>query len=68
MDELEKRDLLLEGTRRSLLSNRLVIIVAANAEAIPKSVSDLTKPEYKKIGLAEPHSVPVGIYQIRSIG
>ena len=30
MDALEKKDLLLPGTRRSLLSNSLVIVVAAD--------------------------------------
>ena len=62
MDGLEKKGLLLDGTRRRLLSNLLVIVVAKNARAEPKSAADLTKPEYRKIALAEPHSVPAGIY------
>lgn len=62
MDALEKKDLLLPGTRRSLLSNLLVIVVAADATTVPKSASDLTKAEYKKIALAEPQTVPAGIY------
>ena len=32
MDALEKKDLLLPGTRRSLLSNSLVIVVACGCE------------------------------------
>jgi len=62
MDGLEKKGLLLPGTRRSLLSNRLVIIVPADAQQIPKSAAELTKPEYKKIAVAEAATVPAGIY------
>jgi molybdate transport system substrate-binding protein len=45
-----------------LLSNLLAIVVATDASVVPKSASDLTKPEYKKIALAEPETVPAGIY------
>jgi molybdate transport system substrate-binding protein len=62
MDTLEKKDLLLPGTRRSLLSNLLVIVVPADASAARKSPADLAKPEFKKIALAEPQTVPAGIY------
>jgi molybdate transport system substrate-binding protein len=62
MDALEEKGLLLPGTRRSLLSNSLVIIVPADAAAAPKSAADLVKPEFKKLALAEPRTVPAGIY------
>ncbi len=62
MDALEKKSLLLPGTRRSLLSNSLVIVVATDAIEMPKSASDLTKPGCKKLALAEPETVPAGIY------
>jgi molybdate transport system substrate-binding protein len=62
MDGLEKKGLLLAGTRRSLLSNSLVIVVINDATLVPKSASDLMKPEYKKLALAQPDSVPAGIY------
>ena len=62
MDALEKKGLLLEGTRRSLLSNALVIVVATEAKTNLSSVSDLTRPEYKAIGMAEPKTVPAGLY------
>jgi molybdate transport system substrate-binding protein len=62
MDGLEKKGLLLPGTRRSLLSNSLVIVVATDSSASPKSAADLAKAEYKKIALAETKSVPAGIY------
>ena len=62
MDDLDKKGLLLSGSRRTLLSNTLVIVVAADAPNVPKSASELIKPEYKKLALAEPHVVPAGIY------
>jgi molybdate transport system substrate-binding protein len=62
MDELEKKGLLLPGTRRTLLSNVLVIVVPADASSGPKSASDLAKPEFKRLALAEPQTVPAGIY------
>jgi len=62
MDALERKGLLLPGTRRSLLSNTLVIVVPTDAGTAPQSASDLTKPEYKKLALGEPQTVPAGIY------
>ncbi len=62
MDSLQKKDLLLPGTRHSLLSNLLVIVVPVDASTAPKSAADLVKPEFKKLALAEPQTVPAGIY------
>src|SRR5450631_3244750 len=62
MDALEKKDLLLSGTRRALLSNLLVVVVASEAKTAPKSAADLAKPEFRKLALADPQSVPAGIY------
>lgn len=62
MDLLEKKNLLLPGTRRDLLSNLLVIIVTNEATTAPKSAADLAKPDYQKLALADPQSVPAGIY------
>lgn len=62
VDALDKKGLLLSGTRCSLLSNSLVIVVATDATLVPKSAADLAKPELKKLALAEPRTVPAGIY------
>jgi molybdate transport system substrate-binding protein len=62
VDELDKKGLLLPATRRALLSNTLVVIVSAEAKQSPASAADLAKPDFRKIALAEPHSVPAGIY------
>ncbi len=62
MDGLEKSNLLVPGTRHRFLSNTLVIVVPNAAPWEPKSAADLAKPECKKLALAEPQSVPAGIY------
>ena len=62
MTVLEKKNLFEPGTRRNLLSNQLVIIVPADSKIAISSPKDLLKSEVKKIALAEPSSVPVGVY------
>ena len=62
VDALERKGLLLADSRRSLLTNTLVIVVTADATKAPKSAADLAKPEIKKLALAEPATVPAGIY------
>ena len=62
VDTLEKEGLILPDSRKSILSNTLVIVVG-NESTIPlKAAADLTLPDIKKIALGEPKSVPVGIY------
>jgi len=62
MDALDKKNLLEPGTRKNLLSNQLVIIVPADSKLAIGSPKDLLKSDVKKIALAEPGSVPVGVY------
>jgi molybdate transport system substrate-binding protein len=62
MDALDKKDRLEPGTRKSLLSNQLVIIVPADSKLSLSSPKDLLKADIKRIALAEPSSVPVGVY------
>ena len=62
MDTLEKKNLLDPDTRKNLLSNQLVIIVPTDSKLAILSPKDLLKSEVKKIALAEPSSVPVGVY------
>jgi molybdate transport system substrate-binding protein len=61
-DHLDKNNRLEPGSRKNLLSNQLVLIVPADSKLAISSPKDLLKPEVKKIALAEPASVPVGIY------
>ena len=62
MDALDKKSLLEPGTRKNLLSNQLVIIMPADSKIAITSPKDLLKADVKKIALAEPGSVPVGVY------
>jgi molybdate transport system substrate-binding protein len=62
MDSLDKKGRLEPETRKNLLSNQLVIIVPADSKLALSSPKDLLKAEVKKIALAEPSSVPVGVY------
>jgi len=62
MDGLDKKGLLEPGTRKNLLSNQLVIIVPADSKFPITSPRDLLNSDIKRIALAEPSTVPVGVY------
>lgn len=62
MDVLEKAGLIVAGTRKSLLSNTLVVVVPADSPLKIVSEKDLGGPSVKRLALAEPSSVPVGVY------
>jgi molybdate transport system substrate-binding protein len=62
MDALGKKDRLEPGTRKNLLSNQLVIIVPVDSKLALSSPRDLLKADVKRIALAEPSTVPVGVY------
>jgi molybdate transport system substrate-binding protein len=61
MDKLESKSLLLQGTRKNLARNRVVLIVPAGESGI-KNFQDLAKPEVKHIAIGEPQTVPAGMY------
>lgn len=62
MDDLAKAGLIDPTTRRSLLSNTLVIVVAADSQLRFRSAADLVRAAVRRIAIAEPASVPAGIY------
>jgi molybdate transport system substrate-binding protein len=62
MDALEKKGLILKGTRKSRLSNSLVIVVAAEGGALVDNPQDLGTERVKRLALADPKAVPAGIY------
>lgn len=62
MDELEKDHLLEPGTRQKLLSNQLVIVVPVDSRLPIASAKDLLQARVRRIAVAEPTSVPAGIY------
>jgi molybdate transport system substrate-binding protein len=62
MGDLEKKGRLEPGSRRNLLSNRLVLVIPADSALEINAPKDLLRAEVKRIALAEPASVPVGVY------
>ncbi len=61
MDGLQQANLLIDETRRNLLTNRLVLITPKNGVAV-SDFKQLTDARIKKIAIGEPKSVPVGQY------
>ena len=62
MDGLEKKGLIVKETRKSLLSNSLVIVVQSDSALSFQSAKELADSKIKRLALAEPQSVPAGIY------
>jgi molybdate transport system substrate-binding protein len=62
MDGLEEHGALVEGTRRGLLSNTLVVVVEAGSKLALAGPQDLAAAAVRVLVLAEPQSVPAGIY------
>lgn len=62
MDRLDRRRLLAPGTRRSLLSNTLVVVVPSDSTLVIAKAADLAGPQVRILALAEPQTVPAGIY------
>lgn len=64
MDELERAGDLVTGTRRSLLSNTLVVVAPADSPLAIAGPQDLAGASVRVLALAEPRSVPAGIYAL----
>jgi molybdenum ABC transporter, periplasmic molybdate-binding protein len=62
LDRLAGKNLLAAGTRRSLLSNTLVIVVENGSPLAIDSPRALASDRVRSVALAEPDSVPAGIY------
>jgi molybdate transport system substrate-binding protein len=62
MDALQAKGLITKGTRVSLLSNILVLVAPLDSAASMKRVQDLTNSTIQRIALADPRTVPIGIY------
>jgi molybdate transport system substrate-binding protein len=62
MDALENKGRIVKATRKSRLSNSLVIVITADSPLVINAPSDLTNTTIKRIALAEPKAVPAGIY------
>ena len=62
MDQIQQRGLIVRKSRRSILSNTLVIIVASDSRLRITSAADLINPAIRNLAVAEPQTVPAGIY------
>ena len=62
MDNLQKKELLLNDTRQNLLNNKVVLIVSADSTLGLTSFSDLTWDKVNKVAVGDPKSVPAGTY------
>lgn len=62
MDALEKDGLIASDTRAPLLSNSLVIVVNREGGPALTAPADLAQASVARIALAEPQTVPAGIY------
>lgn len=60
MDRLAAHDLIVAGSRKSVLSNSLVVVVPATADTRLTSAAELQRLE--SIAIAQPESVPAGVY------
>jgi molybdate transport system substrate-binding protein len=62
MDALQKKGLIVAETRKNRLSNLLVIIVSLKTPVAITSPKDLGSDKVGRVALADPRSVPAGIY------
>ncbi len=65
MDYLAAKQLLVPGSRRSLLSNTLVIVARKDSAAHVAVPADLAGTSYDRLVLADPAAVPAGRYAKR---
>ncbi len=62
MDHVAAAGLVDEASRRSPLSNRLVVVVPADSELNLATAADLAAPAVRRLSLAQPDAVPAGRY------
>lgn len=62
MDRIQKGGFVDSGSRRTLLSNRLVVIGRTDSALDINSRGDLRDPAIRRIALANPEAVPAGKY------
>lgn len=67
MDQAQAKALVKASDRRNFVSNALVVIVSAPGSIVPKSLSDLAQPAYKRVAIGLPASVPAGRYTKASL-
>lgn len=61
MKALQKKGILLEGSEKAMVSNRMVVIVPKGSIP-PNNLQELLEPDFKVIAMGSPDSVPAGAY------
>ena len=67
VDALEEKGLIVKESRKDLLGNSLVLIVAEEAKDKILKIEDIGKAETGKISIGAPESVPAGSYAKESL-
>jgi len=62
MDNIEKKGLLLDGTRKDFTGNSLVLITPADSKLKLNSFDDLSNAKVERIAIGNPKTVPAGQY------
>lgn len=62
VDHLEGRGRLVPGSRRTLLSNRLVVVAHPDSPLDPASPAELAAAPFRHLALGDPAAVPAGLY------
>ncbi|MFN0129808.1 MAG: molybdate ABC transporter substrate-binding protein [Verrucomicrobiales bacterium] len=62
MDALDRKQLIVPGTRQDILSNALVVIVPTDSELEVRGPRDLVNERVRRLSTGHPEAVPVGVY------
>ena len=62
MDRAQKQNLIVVDTRSNFVANKLVVVLPSSSLKTVQSLADLAKPEFARLGIGTPESVPAGRY------
>lgn len=62
MNQAQEKQLIVSGTRKNFVSNRLVLIVPLESKLIVSGLQDLSGPQVKRVAVGNPATVPAGRY------
>jgi molybdate transport system substrate-binding protein len=62
MEALEKKDLIIKGSRKDFAGNSIVLIIPVSSSTSLRELKDLEKKEVKRIAVGNPSTVPAGEY------
>jgi molybdate transport system substrate-binding protein len=67
MDELERKGLILPGSRRTFARNALSVIVPVDTRLTLTRAADLLQPQVQRVAIGNPKTVPAGQYAEESL-